>query len=183
MTSLTEFKLSIQVTRTTAAFIAIVSAAIAPLPAQAGSTSYGYDALGRLVKVEVTTAQSSMRQSYQYDAADNRIGSRRTTAGSAGIIPVGNTLNLVGNSVTLSVSVGGPIAGGMVSFYFNDVFAGTAPVINGMAEIVFQGMTPGTYTVRAVYTGDGHYDPAINQFNVKLLNLAWLPAVLDLLLQ
>jgi len=85
--------------------------------------------------------------------------------------------------VTLSVSVGGPLAGGMISFYFNGQYAGSAPVINGMAQIVFQGMQLGSYTVRAVYDSDGHYDSATSEFNVKILNLSWLPAVLDLILQ
>jgi YD repeat-containing protein len=151
--------------------------------AGAASTTYSYDALGRLVRVDATGAQTSMRQSYQYDAAGNRVAARRSTSGPTGIIPVGTSLNSVGGSVTLSVSVGGSMAGGMIDFYFNDVLVGTAPVINGSAEIVFQGMALGNYTVRAVYAGDGHYDPATSQFNVRVQNLSWLPAVLDLLLE
>jgi YD repeat-containing protein len=148
--------------------------------AQAGSASYTYDALGRLVKV--VDSQSGMRQTYQYDAAGNRFGTKQSISGVNGIIPVGTALNSVNGNATLSVSVGGPLATGMVTFYFNDVYAGTAPVIDGIAQIVFQGMPLGSYTVRAVYQGDSHYDPATSVFTVKILDLSWLPAVLDMIL-
>jgi hypothetical protein len=153
------------------------------LAANAGTSTYSYDALGRLRRVDVVGAQASMRQSYQYDVAGNRVGTKRSAvSGPTGIIPVGNVASIVGGNVTLHVSVGGELAGGMISFYVNGSLIGVAPVINGVAEIVFQGMQPGDYSVHAVYDSDGHYDSATSDFIMKVRNLAWLPAVLELLL-
>lgn len=158
------------------AVLLVTSGAIA----QAESTTYSYDALGRLVRI--VDSQSGRRQSYQYDAAGNRLQSKQSISAVNGVIPVGTTLNSINGSTTLSVSVGGPLASGMVTFYFNGVYAGVAPVIDGVAQIVFQGMQLGSYTVRAVYEGDGHYDSATSEFIVKIKELSWLPAVLDLIL-
>lgn len=150
----------------------------------AATTTFGYDALGRLVRVDVSGgALDGTRQGYRYDAAGNRLESRILTPGPTSVTPASTTLNAIQDDVLLRVNVGDATTGGTVSFYFNDVLLGSGPVINGMVEIVFEGMARGNYSVRAVYSGDPFHDPNTVTFNVRVVNLSWLPSVLDLILQ
>jgi hypothetical protein len=44
------------------------------------------------------------------------------------------------------------------------------------------GLIPGTYTVTATYAGDRSNDPTTFTYTVKVQDLSWLPAILQLLL-
>ncbi|VTU22507.1 RHS Repeat [Variovorax sp. RA8] len=50
----------------------LCSAALAGLPAHAGSVSYSYDALGRLANAVYSDASATTTITYSYDAAGNR---------------------------------------------------------------------------------------------------------------
>jgi YD repeat-containing protein len=50
----------------------LCAAAIAAVPAHAGSVSYSYDALGRLATAVYTDGTSTTTITYSYDAAGNR---------------------------------------------------------------------------------------------------------------
>lgn len=161
---------------------------LAGTPAAWGeTTTFNYDALGRLLQAQVSGGvMSGVQQSFQYDAAGNRTQLQTagvTSTGATTITPSNTTLNVMGaGDVVLSATVGNTSASGTVSFSFNDVFVGSAAVINGVVHIGFQGIAPGTYTVRAIYTGDAGHAPTTSIFIVKVQDLAWLPAVLDLIL-
>lgn len=153
--------------------------------ASSAATSYAYDALGRLVRVEISGgAQHGVRRSFQYDPAGNRTQSKVSSWIPTSITPASTTLSFMGQGdVVLTVNVGDTSAGGTVSFWFNDVFYGSAPVINGIASISFQGMNPGSYSVRATYSGDIFHEGNTVTFTAKVQDMSWLPAILDLILQ
>jgi hypothetical protein len=50
----------------------LCTAALAALPAHAGSVSYSYDALGRLASTVYSDGSSTTTITYSYDAAGNR---------------------------------------------------------------------------------------------------------------
>jgi YD repeat-containing protein len=155
----------------------------------ADTTTFTYDALGRLTDVQIAGgAMNGAQQSYQYDSAGNRLHQQIVAAAGGGaqpttITPAATTLSFMGaGDVVLTANVGDTSAGGTVTLSFNDVFVGVAPVIDGVVRISFQGIAPGTYTVRAIYTGDASHRPTTSTFTVQVRDLSWLPAVLQLLL-
>ncbi len=155
--------------------------------AQADSTTFTYDTLGRLSEVQTSNGpMNGTVESIHYDAAGNRSSYQVTGVPASSpttLTPQSATLNVVGaGDVTLALNVGSASASGTVSLSFNDVFVGVAPVIDGVVRISFQGVEPGHYTVRAIYTGDGTHRPVTRVFDIEVRDLSWLPAVLDLLL-
>lgn len=165
--------------------ISCVALTLGMATAEAATTTYKYDALGRLVRLEISGgAQHGVRRSFQYDAAGNR---ERAWTGSwlaTEITPTKNVLTFMGSGdVVLTVNVGGTAATGMVSFYFDGQFYGAAPVVNGVANIGFQSVAPGNYTVTATYSGDDFHEANSVTFDVTVRDLSWLPSVLDLILE
>jgi sugar lactone lactonase YvrE len=55
-----------------------------------------------------------------------------------------------------SSTPGGPVPTGMVSFYNGTVLLGTATLVNGVAQLPASFSTPGSYSLTAVYAGDGN---------------------------
>jgi hypothetical protein len=69
-----------------------------------------------------------------------------------------------------------------VSFYENGTLLGTAPVIDGVATVELVGWTRGTHNIVVSYSGD--VTNAANSISVpiRVVNLDWLPSVLEILL-
>jgi hypothetical protein len=165
-----------------------VVACVALLWAAASSaetTTFKYDALGRLTHVDIAGgAMDGVRRTFQYDPAGNRTASNTRSWVPTPIKPTSTTLVFMGTSdVVLTATIGDSGTGGTVSFWVNESFAGTTQVVNGVATIRFQQMAPGTYTVRAEYSGDAQHVANTFTFTAKVQNLSWLPALLDLILQ
>jgi len=69
-----------------------------------------------------------------------------------------------------------------VTFTENGTFLGSAPVSDGQASIFLQGFSLGTHTITATYSGDSDNPQRAFTFTVKVMNLSWLPAVLEVIL-
>lgn len=151
----------------------------------AQSVSYVYDALGRLTEVQILGGPGNgVSEAYQYDAAGNRLNYSVTAPGQSAVtLTVPNPrVNITSAGGTLTVNVAGSSPGGTVTFTVNGEFLGIAPVINGQASITVEGLVTGTQPIRATYSGDGINAPQVTTFNIRIQDLRWLPAVLDLLL-
>lgn len=150
------------------------------------SATFSYDALGRLVKMQVTSGvRSGVEQGYSYDAAGNRTQVQSVgpiNAQPTVITPASASVNVMGTTGALRVSLGGTSTTGSVAFYVDGMFMGTAEVIDGQARIILQGAAYGPHTVRATYSGDANHDPSTTTFTVTVRDLSWLPAVIDTLL-
>ena len=146
--------------------------------ANAGTTSYQYDALGRLSVV--TEGAAVVR--YYYDPAGNRT-QKQTQGGAATTIAMPNA-NLIEKqgSVVLKASVGGSSPGGTVSFYEGGTFLGSTTLTGGTAIVEIIGLTRGSHTITASYSGDVTNASSSVNFQIKIVNLDWLPAMIELLL-
>lgn len=146
---------------------------------------YGYDALGRLEKAEITAGPGTgVKEEYKYDAAGNRSLYQVTAPGQSPVTLTVSTprVNITSAGGVLTVDVAGASPGGTVTFTDNGVFLGIAYVVNGQASITVEGLRTGVHSIRVTYSGDGTNAPQVNTFNVRIQDLRWLPAVLDLLL-
>lgn len=81
---------------------ALIALALGAGAGQASTTTYGYDALGRLI----STAYGSTTVSYTYDAAGNRTQVAISAAPIAGAVSLSVAANSSSNAVTLSLSGG-----------------------------------------------------------------------------
>jgi hypothetical protein len=86
-------------------------------------------------------------------------------------------------SVVLTVTVGSGSATGTVEFYEGGVLIGSAQLLNGTASVEFIGLSLGSHSITVSYTGDGSYPANSVTFPVNVVNLDWLPAVLQILLE
>lgn len=91
--------------------------------------------------------------------------------------------NLTPTGATLRLNVSNPAAGGTATFTVNGQADGPVSVSNGQAIVIVEGLAAGTYTITASYSGDATDAPETTNFTIKVENLSWLPAVLQLLLQ
>lgn len=119
------------------------------LLAQAGTTTYTYDALGRLRSVTASGSQTSV-QTYDYDAAGNR------TVSTSGIVPsVPPSITIPGPSITGSYTIGWDAStAGTINAYelyqaTNASFSGQLKVYSGTAtSAALSGRGNGTYYYR-----------------------------------
>jgi Bacterial Ig-like domain (group 3) len=167
--------------------IVCVSAYVSSVASAADTTSYSYDALGRLKKLEYTGGPANGAQiQYLYDAAGNRtqyIVSGSTSSGGLTIAPFGSRANQTSTGVVLGVHVSGSSSpGGTVVFTENGTFLGSTVVQSGDASIILEGFAVGTHAITVSYAGDANNPPYSYSFTIKVQNLSWLPAVLELLL-
>lgn len=70
-----------------------------------------------------------------------------------------------------------------MNFYDGATLIGTASLTNGVASITAGSLSPGTHTITVAYVGAGSSPANSLTMQVRLVNLNWLPAVLQLLLQ
>lgn len=153
----------------------------------AETASYTYDVFGRLTKVQVSGGPANgVERTVAYDAADNRTQiqvSGSSSGGSVSISALGGVANATSAGVTIGVNISGATpATGMVTFTENGVFLGSAFVYDGQASVFLEGFALGTHTITASYSGDGANAPYSHTFTIKVQNLGWLPAVLQILL-
>ena len=165
-------------------FIAISAGCIwASGAAHAGQTvNYTYDALGRLTEVQSQSSSADgTTQIFHFDAAGNRTQYQLL---KQVVLSMGSSVvNLTSTGADLRVNVNDPSATGTVTFTEGTTFLGSASVSNGVAAVILQGLTKGSHTITASYSGDGGHTPETVTFTVNVVNLSWLPAVLNLLLQ
>jgi len=153
----------------------------------AETTTYTYDALGRLSSAQVTGgARNGVQQAFQYDPAGNRTGLQ--TLGPANpnpttLVPSSTTVASMGpGGGYLTLGTGGTAAGGTVSFSIDGVFLESVDLASGQARVRVHGYPPGTYTVTATYSGDATHDPKTTTFTITIKDMSWLPAMLELML-
>jgi Bacterial Ig-like domain (group 3)/RHS Repeat len=147
----------------------------------AGQTiTYRYDALGRLVQVQAQAGSGSgVIQNFQFDGAGNRKGYQTLIQVVLSMTPVAN---LTSAGTTLTVDISNPSATGTVTFTESGTLLGTTSVSDGQATVILEGLSKGTHTIVASYSGDGSDATQTATFTVKVQDLGWLPAVLQLLL-
>jgi hypothetical protein len=122
---------------------------------------------------------NGLTQNFQFDAAGNRAGYQTLIQVALSMSPVANQ-NSAGT--TLTVGISNPSATGQVTFTESGQTLGAATVSNGQAMVIVEGLSKGTHTITASYLGDGADAPQTTTFTIKVQDLSWLPAVLQLLL-
>ena len=152
----------------------------------AETTTYTYNALGRLTNMSVSSGVANgVQQAFSYDGSGN-VKSQQTL-GPLNPRPVTITptsaVGLTGTAATLSVALSGASPGGTVSFRLGEQYVGSAVISSGRASIRVTGLTPGTYTVTVTYAGDASNDPKTFTYTTTVRDISWLPAILNLLLQ
>lgn len=148
-------------------------------------TTYQYDALGRLRRVQYSGGPADGKQlEYRYDASGNRHSVVSGAVGSGNLVltPKRTVATATTAGVTLGVTVTGQDLNGIVYFYENGTLLGSTAVYGGEAVIVLEGFAVGTHTITVTYSGDLYNDPYTFTFTLKVNNLSWLPAVLEILL-
>jgi YD repeat-containing protein len=158
----------------------LLSAATLGPPSSAATTAYQYDALGRLTAVSQGTAQTN----YSYDAAGNRSAKQVSSIVPTSIASAtGTTIVEKQGNVMLDFNVGNSTATGTLSFYLGATLIGTANVVNGVAGIEISGLSAGAETITAAYSGGGSLTANSVTVAINVVNLNWLPGVLQQLLQ
>ena len=149
--------------------------------------TYTYDALGRLTGTQVQGVgpQGNVATSYQYDHAGNR--TNYTVSEAVADTPVtlsmsNSVVNVTSAGAGIILNVSDSSATGTVTFTENGVFLGSTWVASGQANVILQGLPNGTHTITATYSGDGTHGAQTKTFTIKIQDIRWLPAVLDLLL-
>lgn len=155
---------------------------VAPLRA-ATTTTYTYDARGRLSNVQVS---DGAQRAYAFDQAGNRTQVQVSGNAGNGVVtlqPTGAVANATAAGVELAIDItgAGPLTG-TVTFTENGVFIGSTNVVDGQASIFLIGFALGDHTITATYSGDASNAPQTFTFTIKVQNLSWLPAVLQILL-
>lgn len=146
------------------------------------TVSYTYDALGRLAGTQTQGGPGSgTTQSFQYDSAGNR--KQYQSLLQVALSMNSPVVNLTSSGATLRVNINSPSASGTVTFTENGTFLGSTSVANGQASVILVGLSKGTHTITASYSGDSADTSQVTKFTVKVQDLSWLPAVLHLLLQ
>lgn len=151
------------------------------------TTTYTYNGIGRVTGVSINRGPGNgANVTYEYDNAGNRtryLVTGSSSGGSITISPFGATANTTSTGVVLGVHISGsPAPTGTVTFTENGTFLGSAFVYDGQASVILEGFSLGNHTVTATYSGDGSNAPSSHTFTIKVQNLSWLPAVLEILL-
>lgn len=150
---------------------------------KSGITSYEFRASGGELLAEYTPSQSNRLVEHIYlngmRVAQRISDDRPATAVSAARSSV--VANGAGE-VTLTVNIGGTSPAGTVTFSEGGNVIGTAYVVNGQASISVLGMALGSHTITVSYSGDAVNSGNAVTLNIRVVDLSWLPAVLDLVL-
>jgi YD repeat-containing protein len=164
-----------------------MSLSIANSARSAETVTYTYDVFGRLTQVQIAGGPGNgVQRTFEYDATDNRTHiqvSGSSSSGSVTIAAQGGVANATSAGVAIGVNISGATPPtGMVTFTENGVFLGSAFVYDGQASVFLEGFSVGIHTILASYSGDAANAPYSYTFTIKVQNLSWLPAVLQLLL-
>lgn len=147
----------------------------------ADGTSTRYTAYNRAGKLMYDDDVVS-RQTVDYIYLGSQLLASRTRVPTA-ITPTKSTVVATGTGgVTLTVSIGGTSPSGTVTFTEGGSVIGVATVTGGQASINVQGLAVGSHTITATYSGDNSNAGNAVVFQVRVVNMGWLPAVLELLL-
>lgn len=158
---------------------ALLALGIVAFESDAATTAYQYDALGRLTTVN----QGSSQTAYNYDSAGNRSAKQVAAITPTAITLSGQTTVLEKQGVvTLNFNVGGSTASGTVNIYDNATLIGTATVTNGVVAFEVTGLPLGSNSITVAYAGSESFTANSATVSIKVVNLSWLPAVLQLLL-
>jgi hypothetical protein len=127
-----------------------------------------------------------VQRNYSYDATDNRTFVQVSGAADIGSVTI-TAEGAVASQTSVGVVIGIRISGtsaptGTVTFSENGVFLGSAFISSGQASVILEGFALGNHTITASYSGDGANAPSSFSFTIKVQNLSWLPAVLQILL-
>jgi YD repeat-containing protein len=146
----------------------------------AATTTYQYDALGRLT----TASQGTTSTTYNYDLVGNRATKQvsSVTPTPISFAPSGTLLEHQG-SVVLTANVGSSSTTGTVSFYDGATLIGSTTLTNGVATITVTGLHVGSQTITVAYSGGGSTPATSIGVQVRVVNIDVLPAILQLLLQ
>lgn len=149
---------------------------------KAGVTTYEFRGSSGELLAEYTPSVSNRLVEHIYlngkliaqRTSDNRPSTAVTVRGAA----------LVNNAgeATIAVNIGGTSPTGTVTFSEGGIVLGTAYVIDGQASISVLGMAFGAHTITVNYSGDAVNSGNVVTLQIKVVDLAWLPAVLDLIL-
>lgn len=151
---------------------------------KAGTTSYEFHAANGDLLVEYTPTQSNKLIEYIY-IGGKRVAQRVSDSRppTPVTLPSSTVVAKRNAGVTLTVNVGGASPTGTVTFLgAGGTVIGTAYVSNGRASIDVLGLALGSHTITAVYSGDAANSSNTVVLQINVVNLDWLPAVLDLLL-
>lgn len=146
------------------------------------TVSYTYDSLGRLMTARTAGGPSDGAQRvYAYDPSGNRAS--LVVGPGVTISAHGTVAAQTSAGVTLTVNItGSPAPTGTVTFTENGQFLGSTAVSGGEASVILEGYALGSHTITASYSGDSGNAPYSFTFTIKVENLSWLPAVLQILL-
>jgi len=153
----------------------------------AETTTYTYDALGRLTHTQIAGGPAAgVTRAYQIDSAGNRTQVQVTGAPISAIVglnPFGAVAIATSTGTAIGVNISGDASpGGVVTFKENGVYLGSAFVVDGQASVFLVGFALGDHTITATYSGDGVHEPHVQTFTVNVRDLSWLPAVLGIIL-
>jgi len=90
---------------------------------------------------------------------------------------------LAGQAATVSVTISGNSPTGTVTFREGGTVLGTATLSNGVATLAIPGLSLGTHSITASYSGDANNAASSTTIEVRIYDLKWLPAILNLLLE
>jgi len=170
-----------------AGLVFAIQAIVGVSPATADETvTYTYNALGRVTDMSTSGGVANgVRQKFSYDSGGNLTFQQTfgpLSPRSVAISPTTTNVAAMGSSTRFAVTLSGASPGGSVTFRIDERYVGSAVINNGRASIRVTGLGPGTYTVTATYAGDISNDPVKYTYTVKVRDLSWLPAVLELML-
>ena len=134
-----------------------------------GSVMLGSVAIGggqaTLAIATLSAGTHTVKASYSGDAANAPSPSNLRTVTVAQVKPTVTVAAspdpaLPGQTVTLTATISGPTAGGMVTFKDGAQALGTATVGNGVAVFSTSALAAGNHSITAVYSGDINYSSA-----------------------
>jgi len=149
---------------------------------KSGNSSYELHSTNGELLAEYSPSESNKLIEYIY-LGGRRIAQRVSDNRPATTISAVKTTLIAHrvNGVTLTVNIGGSAPTGSVVFMSGGEFIGIADVVNGQATIQVEGLALGNHTITATYSGDGANGSNTLVFQTRLVNLDWLPAVLEIL--
>jgi YD repeat-containing protein len=143
-----------------------------------GDILYHYDVQGRLIAESTSNGAAAKQYVYLGDMLVAMV-----TEGTATTLTPSKTVysGAQATGIAVTVTVNGTAPAGTVTFYSGSTFLGTASVSGGTASFTLTNLPAGLHTITAVYSGDAVNAPSLVSLQVRVIP-AWLPAVLDLLL-
>lgn len=150
------------------------------------NTYFVYGQSGQmLLEVTPQTAQNEYQQKEYYYVAGRQIAFKTTTKSYTNLSIDSSAVQNPDGSVVLIARVNNPNVAGVITFKQKLVngtvlVLGSANIINGVASITTN-LPLENVQIIVSYDGNADFMPAENLFNVAIMSMDWLPAVLALL--